>query len=165
MEENNKNNSNETVQENRTIDLSKQTQENPYTQGNTPMGQPQMNQIYQQNMYDRNSEFYRYQESKVQNMNTIAMISMIIGIIALVTVCCYGGVLGIVSLILGIIAASSIFCTKKKMALAGIIVSIVSILFTVIIIIVSIYGLYEIKNKYNYIGPKYNYEYDYDMYD
>lgn len=58
--------------------------------------------------------------------NGLGIASMVIGIIALLLSCCYGGVLGIVGLILGIVGLTK--PGKKGTAIAGVVTSSISIL-------------------------------------
>ena len=68
--------------------------------------------------------------------NGLGIASMVIGIIALLLSCCYGGVLGIVGLILGIVGLTK--PGKKGTAIAGVVTSSISIL--ILLVLILIYG-------------------------
>lgn len=72
--------------------------------------------------------------------NGLGIASMIIGIIALLLSCCYGGWLGIVGLILGIIGINKAD-TKKATSLVGIITSSVAILISLVMTMAGIPGV------------------------
>ncbi|HEX2939270.1 MAG TPA: DUF4190 domain-containing protein [Ruminiclostridium sp.] len=97
--------------------------------------QPQGFNAQPQNNFGGNQA---YTEPKTNGMATA---SLVVGIISVVTSCCFiGGIGGIVSLILGILAKNKIKSSGGAekgdgFALAGIILSIVAILFTIYMII------------------------------
>lgn len=65
-----------------------------------------------------------------QKPSSFAIISIVFGILGLLTSCCYGGILGIVGLVFGIF----VFIHKmngKNLAWAGVITSALSILITI----------------------------------
>jgi hypothetical protein len=68
--------------------------------------------------------------------NGFAIASLVIGIIALLGSCCYGGLLGILGIIFGIIAIKQ--SQNQGMSIAGIATSAVALLITITIIVVGI---------------------------
>lgn len=69
--------------------------------------------------------------------NGLGIASMVIGIIALLLSCCYGGFLGIIGLILGIIVVTK-QDTEKGTAIAGIITSSVAIIISIVMLIAGV---------------------------
>lgn len=78
--------------------------------------------------------------------NGLAVASMVLGIIALLASCFYGGVLGIVSLILGIVSVA-MNRSGKGMAVAGIVTSSISILITAVVFLVGISSYDQYKKN------------------
>ncbi|MDO5154397.1 MAG: DUF4190 domain-containing protein [Eubacteriales bacterium] len=70
--------------------------------------------------------------------NGMAIASLVIGIIAFLGSCCYGGVLGIVGLVLGIVALKKGNGNGKGLAIAGIVLSSLSILVTVAVVVMGV---------------------------
>ena len=66
--------------------------------------------------------------------NGLGIASMVVGIIALLLSCCYGGLLGIIGLILGIIVVTK-SDSKKGIAITGIITSGIALLISFILLI------------------------------
>lgn len=77
--------------------------------------------------------------------NGLAVASIVLGIIALLSSCCYGGFLGFIGLILGIVAISK--GQKKGMAVAGIITSVIALLITIIALAMGMSLMNEIANS------------------
>jgi hypothetical protein len=68
--------------------------------------------------------------------NGFAIASLVIGIIALLGSCCYGGLLGILGIIFGIVAIKK--SQSQGMSIAGIATSAVALLITITIIVFAI---------------------------
>lgn len=75
-------------------------------------------------------------EMKEQPVSPLAIASLVLGIIGLITCCCYGGIIGIVGLVLGIMVLV-LKMDGRNIAIAGIIVSALSILGTVVIVLMA----------------------------
>jgi membrane associated rhomboid family serine protease len=71
--------------------------------------------------------------------NGFAIASLVIGIIALLGSCCYGGLLGILGIIFGIVAIKK--SQSQGMSIAGIATSAVALLITIVILAVGIMAL------------------------
>jgi len=69
--------------------------------------------------------------------DTLAVVSLVIGIISLVGFCCLGGFLGIVGVILAIIALTDVYCNKKALAIIGLLLSIFAFCFTIFLMIIG----------------------------
>lgn len=68
--------------------------------------------------------------------NGFAIAALVIGIIALLGSCCYGGLLGILGVIFGIVALKN--DQSKGMSIAGIATSAVAFVITVVIVVVGL---------------------------
>ena len=85
-----------------------------------------------------------------QPVSPLAIASLVLGIIGLITCCCYGGIIGIVGLVLGVMVLV-LKKDGKNIAIAGIIVSVLSILGTVLVVLIATsymqqMNLDEVKN-------------------
>lgn len=80
--------------------------------------------------------------------NGLGIASMVLGIIALLLSCCYGGFLGIIGLILGIIVVTK-QDVKKGTAIAGIITSGIALLLTLILLIAGSGSLMDYMEQSN----------------
>lgn len=78
----------------------------------------------------------------------LAVASMVIGIISFLLSCCYGGILGIIGLILGIVSVAG-HKGGKGMAIAGIIMSALSIAITLLTLLIGISALDEVNKREN----------------
>lgn len=85
--------------------------------------------------------------------SSFAIISIVFGILGLLTSCCYGGILGIVGLVFGVF----VFVTKmngRNLAWVGVITSALSILITIVTVLMAVtylkHGGYEEMNKIMY---------------
>lgn len=79
--------------------------------------------------------------------DTLATVSLVIGIISIVGFCCLGGFLGIVGAILGIIAIADQYCNKKAMAIIGTALSTFAFIFTIFALIFG--ALVPEEDNYN----------------
>lgn len=75
-------------------------------------------------------------EQNVNESNGMAIASLVLGILGFLGSCCYGGILGIPGLILGIIALKK--GQSKGMAIAGIVLSVLSIVISVAIVVIGL---------------------------
>ena len=82
-----------------------------------------------------------------QEKNTFSIISLVVGIFALLISCCYGGILGIVGVVLGVIALKK--QQNKTVAIIGIIVSALAVFITIIMLIFSADIISDYKNADN----------------
>lgn len=115
-------------------------------------------------------------EKPTDSKDTMALLSMIFGIIALV-VCCGGGLFAIPGVILGILGLKSV--RRKGMAIAGIICSAVAVLLTIVSIYTAVsndefkkafeygfeQGMHDAYDDYDdddYYDYEYKYDYDWD---
>ncbi len=71
--------------------------------------------------------------------NGLGIASMVIGIFSMVTICCFGGFLGIIGLILGIVALN-IPNSKKGQAIAGVVTSGIAFLATLLLLLTGSLG-------------------------
>ena len=88
-----------------------------------------------------------------QKPSSFAIISIVFGILGLLTSCCYGGILGIIGLVFGVF----VFVQKmngKKLAWVGVITSALSIVITIVTVLMAVaylkQGGYEEMNKIMY---------------
>lgn len=111
--------------------------EQQYQQSQQPypnQGMPMNNQQY--SGYQPNNMGMVHPPKKASD--TLAVASLVIGIISIVGACCLGGFLGIVGGILGIIAITDGLCRKKAAAITGTVLSVVAFLLTMLIMLVGV---------------------------
>lgn len=83
------------------------------------------------NQAQQNQQYYNQNVNSTKGTgDTLALFSLIIGIISMIGFCCLGGFLGIVGIILGIIALTNQYCNKKALAITGIVLSAFAFLLT-----------------------------------
>lgn len=80
-----------------------------------------------------------------EKINVLGIISMIVGIISMVTSCCMGGFFGIIGIIIGILALIKPNA-KKLEAIIGIITSTLAFFITLVVIVIGILGNSEVEN-------------------
>ena len=72
--------------------------------------------------------------------DTLAVVSLIIGIISIIGACCMGGFLGIIGATLGIVAIVDRYCNKKAQAIMGIVFSVLAFILTVVVLMIGSTG-------------------------
>ena len=91
---------------------------------------------YQNNSYMYTPNNMEYMNNK-RTSDTLAIISLIVGIVAMVGFCCLGGFLGIIGIILGIIALTDNLCNKRALAIIGIVLSSFAFVFTLFVLMLG----------------------------
>lgn len=104
------------------------------------------NYNYQQNNWNQ-QQFNQSNVNNKRNSDTMAIISLIIGILSLIGCCCFGGVAGVIGVILSIIALNDVYCNRKTMATIALILNIIGLLLTIGFTII---GLSNPEGTYNY---------------
>lgn len=143
---------NGTVNQNQTVNLSK-----PEERSSLPQNEQRPNQPYNQNYGNEQPPNYNYNNNGNQQQpyyagrngsqqnnaaNGLAIASMIMGIISILSSCCYGA--GIIFGILGIIFGAVSKKSQEKlesMAVAGIVCSIIGIAFSILYWVLVIFGV------------------------
>lgn len=77
------------------------------------------------------------QQKQKRTSDGLAVASLIIGIIALVGICCMGGLLGVVGAIFGIIAIADKACNRKSSAIIGTVLSLFALLLTIGMLVIG----------------------------
>ncbi|MBO5387311.1 MAG: PASTA domain-containing protein [Lachnospiraceae bacterium] len=92
--------------------------------------------MYKTAQYSDNSYYTMHVEKR--NSDRLAVASLIIGILSLLGICCFGGLIGSVGAVFGILAIRDYYCNKRTAAIIGLVTSASTFIITIIVICVGI---------------------------